>query len=164
MLTDRPIEKTFELIGSGKCHVTDAKTNAVSLQRLEHSGLIESDDLVDEGPQKAFRLTNEGEVERDRWLSMPTEMISPSSDEFVSISIQLHWRHPVEVQQWTHLKDEGAGDDFGVALMVDAELSRFNSVICWLAEGKKTLIRAERREPAVPSTVPCLRRRLVARR
>ena len=30
-----------------------------TLQRLEHSGHIESDDSADDGPQKVFRLTDE---------------------------------------------------------------------------------------------------------
>src|ERR1022692_1977722 len=76
-----------------------------TLQRLEHSGHIESDDLADEGPQKVFRLTEEA----------------------------------------------------------NAELARLDSVIRWLDQAEGRLMRAEL-EPAVPSTVPRLRRRLVARR
>jgi DNA-binding PadR family transcriptional regulator len=139
-----------------------------TLQRLEHSGHIESDDLADEGPQKVFRLTGEGKAELDRWLSTPTDMTSPPRDELVikvlsalrvpgldvNDLIQLHRHHLVELmQQWTHLKDEEA----------DAELSRLDSVIRWLDQAEGRLMRAEL-EPAIPSTVPRLRRRLVARR
>jgi DNA-binding PadR family transcriptional regulator len=149
-----------------------------TLQRLEHSGLIESDDAVDEGPQKVFHLTAEGKGELDHWFSTPTEMSSPPRDELVikvlsalrvpgvdvNVLIQLHRRHLVELmQQWTHLKDEEADTDLAFALVVDAELSRLDSVIRWLDQAEGRLMRAEL-EPVVPSTAPRLRRRLVARR
>ncbi|MGD0984228.1 MAG: PadR family transcriptional regulator [Acidimicrobiales bacterium] len=149
-----------------------------TLQRLEHSGHIESDDSADEGPQKVFRLTEEGKSELHRWLSSPTDMASPPRDELVikvlsalrvpevdvNDLIQLHRRYLVELmQQWTHLKDDEADFDLAFALVVDAELSRLDSVIRWLDEAEGRLKRAEI-EPAVPSTVPRLRRRLVARR
>ena len=54
-----------------------------TLQRLEHSGLIESDDSADEGPQKVLRLTEAGKAELDHWFSAPTEMTSPPRDELV---------------------------------------------------------------------------------
>ena len=54
-----------------------------TLQRLEHSGHIESDDSADDGPQKVFRLTEEGKSELHRWLSTPTDMASPPRDELV---------------------------------------------------------------------------------
>jgi hypothetical protein len=50
----------------------------------------------------------------------------------------VHRRYLVEVmQQWTKLKD-GAGDDVGFVLVVDAELFRLDSVVRWLdsAEGR----------------------------
>jgi DNA-binding PadR family transcriptional regulator len=114
---------------------------------------IESDDTVEDGPQKVFRLTEGGKEELDRWLSTPTDMTSPPRDELVikvlsalrvpgvdvNDLIQLHRRHLVELMQqwWTHLKDEEADDDLAFALVVDAELSRLDSVIRWLdqAEG-----------------------------
>jgi DNA-binding PadR family transcriptional regulator len=34
-----------------------------TLQRLEREGLVESEDLADEGRQKGFHITEEGEVE-----------------------------------------------------------------------------------------------------
>jgi DNA-binding PadR family transcriptional regulator len=149
-----------------------------TLQRLEHSGHIESDDSPDEGPQKVFRLTDEGKSELERWLCTPTDMTSPPRDELVikvlsalrvpgidvNDVIQLHRRYLVELmQQWTHLKDDEADFDLAFALVVDAELSRLDSVIRWLDQAEGRLKRAEA-EPAVASTVPPLRRRLVPRR
>jgi len=149
-----------------------------TLQRLEHSGHIESNDTADDGPQKVFRLTEEGKSELHRWLSTPTDMASPPRDELVikvlsalrvpgvdvNDLIQLHRRYLVELmQQWTHLKDDEADFDLAFALVVDAELSRLDSVIRWLDQAEGRLTRAEL-EPAAPSTVPPLRRRLVARR
>jgi DNA-binding PadR family transcriptional regulator len=149
-----------------------------TLQRLEHLGHIESDDLANEGPQKVFRLTDEGRSELHRWLSTPTDMASPPRDELVikvlsalrvpdidvNEVIQLHRRYLVELmQQWTHLKDDEADFDLAFALVVDAELSRLDSVIRWLDQAEGRLKRAEL-EHETPSTVPRLRRRLVARR
>ncbi|HLX77850.1 MAG TPA: PadR family transcriptional regulator [Acidimicrobiales bacterium] len=150
-----------------------------TLQRLEHLGHIESDDTAeDDGPQKVFRLTETGKSELNRWLSTPTELNSPPRDELVikvlsalrvpdidvNDVIQLHRRYLVELmQQWTHLKDDEADFDLAFALVVDAELSRLDSVIRWLDQAEGRLMRAET-EPSVPSAVPRLRRRLVARR
>ncbi|MDQ2747955.1 MAG: PadR family transcriptional regulator, partial [Actinomycetota bacterium] len=39
-----------------------------TLQRLERDGLIESDGEGEVGPQKSFRLTNDGGAELDAWL------------------------------------------------------------------------------------------------
>jgi len=148
-----------------------------TLQRLEHSGHIESDDTADDGPQTVFRLTEEGKSELHRWLSTPTDIASPPRDELVikvlsairvpgidvNDVIQLHRRYLVELmQQWTHLKDDEADFDLAFALVVDPKLSRLDSVIRWLDQAEGRLKRAEL-EPA-PSTVPRLRRRLVARR
>ena len=48
-----------------------------TLQRLERDGLVESDDAADEGPQKAFRLTADGDVELAQWLRTPPDLSSP---------------------------------------------------------------------------------------
>src|SRR3974377_1981231 len=54
-----------------------------TLQRLERDGLVESDDVVDEGPQKGFRITVAGEEELDNWLRTPPDLTSPPRDELV---------------------------------------------------------------------------------
>ena len=54
-----------------------------TLQRLERDGLVESDDSADEGPQKGFHITEEGEVELAEWLRTPPDFSSPPRDELV---------------------------------------------------------------------------------
>ena len=47
-----------------------------TLQRLEHSGQIESDGSAADSPQKSFRITSEGSIAHERhvraWRSVPT--------------------------------------------------------------------------------------------
>ena len=53
--------------------------------------------------------------------------------------IQVHRRYLVELmQQWTRIKEDEADFDLGLALVVDAELFRLDSVIRWLdaADGR----------------------------
>ncbi len=124
-----------------------------TLQRLERDGLIESDDTHDEGPQKGFRITSNGEDELTRWLRTPPDLSAPPRDELVikvlvSLAlpevdvrevIQVHRRYVIEVMQhWTRLKEDEAAFDLGFALVVDAELFRLDAVVRWLdaADGR----------------------------
>jgi DNA-binding PadR family transcriptional regulator len=149
-----------------------------TLQRLEHLGLIESDDSAADSPQKSFRITPAGSEEVQHWLNTPSDMTSPPRDELVikilsalrvrgvdvHNVIQLHRRYVVELmQQWTRLKEDEAEFDLTLALVVDAELFRLDSVVRWLDTADGRLQRAAL-EPAVASTAPILRRRLVVRR
>src|SRR6266581_7785283 len=110
-----------------------------TLQRLERDGLIESHDALEEGPQKGFRITKDGEEELSQWLRTPPDLSSPPRDELVikvlvalrvpgtdmHEVIQVHRRYLVELmQQWTALKEDEAMFDLGFALVVDAELFR----------------------------------------
>src|SRR5579863_3326039 len=54
-----------------------------TLQRLERDGLVESDGNSDEGPQRGFRITAEGERELREWLRTPPDLSSPPRDELV---------------------------------------------------------------------------------
>jgi DNA-binding PadR family transcriptional regulator len=118
-----------------------------TLQRLERDGLAESDGSGDEGPQKGFRITAEGEQELARWLRTPPDLSSPPRDELVMkvlvavyvpsadvhAVIQAHRRYLVEqMQQWTRIKEDDAGSDLSMSLAVDAELFRLDSVVRWL--------------------------------
>ena len=124
-----------------------------TLQRLERDGLVASDDTTDDGPQKGFRITPDGEQELAAWLRTPPDLSSPPRDEMVikilvalrlpgvdvHEVIQSHRRYVVELmQEWTRLKEYSADRDIGFALAVDAELYRLDSVIRWLdsAEGR----------------------------
>jgi DNA-binding PadR family transcriptional regulator len=151
-----------------------------TLQRLERDGLVESEDSVEDGPQKGFRITAEGEQELAEWLRTPPDLSLPPRDELVvkvlvalrmpgvdvHQVIQVHRRYLVELmQQWTRLKEDEAEFDLGFALVVDAELFRLDSVVRWLdsADGRLKRAAAEPPPPA-PSAMPKPRRRVGARR
>jgi DNA-binding PadR family transcriptional regulator len=151
-----------------------------TLQRLERDGLVESDDGAEEGPQKGFRITADGQDELATWLRTPPDLSMPPRDELV-IKVLVAWRLPgvdvheviqthrrylVELmQQWTHLKEDEAQFDLGFALAVDAELYRLDSVVRWLdtADGRFRRAGAEPTTPA-PRAMPRMRRRVGVRR
>jgi DNA-binding PadR family transcriptional regulator len=151
-----------------------------TLQRLERDGFVESDDEAEEGPQKGFRLTPEGQVELDGWLRTPPDLSLPPRDELVikvmvalrmpgadvHDVIQVHRRYLVQLmQQWTRLKEDEAAFDLGFALVVDAELFRLDALVRWLdaADGR---IKREASEPARTQSFPMPkpRRKVVVRR
>jgi DNA-binding PadR family transcriptional regulator len=151
-----------------------------TLQRLERDGLVESDDAGEDGPQKGFRITADGAEELAEWLRTPPDMASPPRDELVikvlvalrvpgtdvHDVIQVHRRYLVELmQQWTRIKEEEAEHDLSLALVVDAELFRLDSVIRWLdaADGRLKRAAVDPPEPA-PSSLPRLRLRVGVRR
>ena len=118
-----------------------------TLQRLERDGLVESDDTVEEGPQKGFHITEEGQAELAEWLRTPPDFSSPPRDELVikvlvavglpgvdvREVVQVHRRYLVELmQQWTHLKEDESRLDLNFALVVDAEIFRLDALIRWL--------------------------------
>lgn len=149
-----------------------------TLQRLERDSLVESDDEAAEGPQKVFRITAAGAGELDRWLRTPPDLTPPPRDELVikvlvalaapgvdvHDVIQVHRRYLVELmQQWTRLKEDEGGLDLALALVVDAELGRLDSVIGWLDSADGRLKRAAVEAPSTGPSSPRLRRRLVQR-
>src|SRR4051794_23618727 len=136
-----------------------------TLQRLERDGLVESGDDADPGPQKGFRITDGGAQELTAWLRTPPDLAAPPRDELVikilvavrvpgvevRDVIQSHRRYLVELmQQWTRLKEDEAAADLSLALVVDAELFRLDSVIRWLdaADGR---IRRHAADPPPPA-------------
>jgi DNA-binding PadR family transcriptional regulator len=144
-----------------------------TLQRLERDGFIESDTDDDAGPQKAFRLTADGATELQTWLRTPPDMSSPPRDELiikvlvairvpgvdVSDVIQTHRRRVVELmQEWTRVKRDAAAGDVGIALVVDAELFRLDSVIRWLDAADARLRRSETKKAASRPAAPEPRR------
>jgi DNA-binding PadR family transcriptional regulator len=151
-----------------------------TLQRLERDGFVESDDGADDGPQKGFRITSDGENELAAWLRTPPDLSLPPRDELV-IKVLVAWRLPgvdvheviqthrrylVELmQQWTHLKEDEAQFDLGFALAVDAELYRLDSVVRWLDTADGRFRRAATEPPApAPQAMPRMRRRVGVRR
>jgi DNA-binding PadR family transcriptional regulator len=124
-----------------------------TLQRLERDGLVESDGSPDEGPQKGFRITDDGRAELGAWLRTPPDLSSPPRDELVikvliaarlpnvdvHEVVQSHRRYLVQLmQEWTRLKEYAADRDLGFGLAVDAELFRLDAVVRWLdaADGR----------------------------
>jgi len=141
-----------------------------TLQRLERDGLIESDGEGEVGPQKSFRLTADGGTELDAWLRTPPDLSAPPRDELVikvlvasrvpgvdvHDVIQAHRRHIVELmQEWTRIKRDAGPDEVSLALVVDAELFRLDSVIRWLDAADARLRRAGTAQtPVAPSSMP----------
>jgi DNA-binding PadR family transcriptional regulator len=145
-----------------------------TLQRLERDGLVESDDAGQDGrektPQKAFRITVRGEAELAGWLRTPPDLSAPPRDELVMKVlvamrvpgtdvhevIQVHRRYLVELmQQWTRIKEAevtGSEPDLSLALVVDAELFRLDSVIRWLDAADGRIKRAAAEPPGPPGT------------
>src|ERR1700735_952135 len=124
-----------------------------TLQRLEGDGLGGAGGSGEEGPQRGFRITVDGEQELAQWLRTPPDLSSPPRDELVMKIlvairvpgvdvhevVQVHRRYLVELmQQWTRLKENEAELDLSFGLVVDAELFRLDSVIRWLdvADGR----------------------------
>jgi DNA-binding PadR family transcriptional regulator len=133
-----------------------------TLQRLERDKLVESDATSDQGPQKGYRITPEGEQELARWLRTPPDLSSPPRDELVMkvlvaldvpsadvhAVIQAHRRYLVELmQQWTRIREDDARSDLNTLLAVDAELFRLDSVVRWLDAAEAHFDRAAA-EPA----------------
>lgn len=117
-----------------------------TLQRLERDGLVASDSS-DDGPQKGYRITGDGEVELAAWLATPPDLAQPPRDELlikvlvatqvpgvdVHHVIQVHRRHLIEsMQRYTAVKADSAADDVALALVVDAELFRTEAMVRWL--------------------------------
>ena len=147
-----------------------------TLGRLERDGLAESEGTGQDGPQKRYRITDDGRQALAAWLRTPPDLSSPPRDELVMKVlvalrvpgvnvhdvIQLHRRYLVELmQQWTRLKEDEADFDLGLALVVDAELFRLDSVIRWLdaADGRLKRAAADGLPAPVSTALPRLRRR-----
>jgi len=159
--------------GTGEVWPLNVGQVYTTLQRLERDGLVESDDTSEEGPQKGFRITAAGAAELAGWLRTPPDLSSPPRDELVMKVlvalrvpgvdvhevIQVHRRYLVELmQQWTRLKEDEAEYDLSLALVVDAELFRLDSVIRWLdsADGRLKRAAADKASgtTAAPATQP----------
>lgn len=140
-----------------------------TLQRLERDGLVASDG-DDDGPQKRYSITTEGDDELGQWLRTPSEDAPPRDDLVIKVLvatqvpgvdvhevIQVHRRHLVEVmQRYTAVKAGAREDDVALALVVDAELFRVEAAVRWL---DSTETRLQRTSPKVPTAMPSPTRR-----
>jgi len=169
------LREEFEA-GTGEVWPLNVGQVYTTLQRLERDGLVESEGTGDDGPQKGFRITAEGEHELAAWLRTPPDLASPPRDELVMKVlvalrvpgtdvhevIQVHRRYLVELmQQWTRIKEQEAEFDLSLGLVVDAELFRLDAVTRWLdaADGRLKRAAVEPPRPA-PAGLPRLRRRM----
>jgi hypothetical protein len=74
--------------------------------------------------------------------------------------IQAHRRYLVQLmQEWTRIKEDGAEGDLGLALAVDAELFRLDSVVRWLDAADARLKRAAADDQAQPTRAPLPKQR-----
>jgi len=150
-----------------------------TLQRLERDGFVESDGPAEDGPQKAFRITSEGEDELAVWLRTPPDLSSPPRDVLVMKVLialrvpgvdvgevmQAHRRYLVELmQEWTRLKEYAADRDLGFALAVDAELFRLDAVIRWLDAADGRIKRATFDSARAPTALPKHPKKIEVRR
>jgi DNA-binding PadR family transcriptional regulator len=148
-----------------------------TLQRLERDGFVESDGGED-GPQKGFRITGDGEAELAAWLRTPPDLSSPPRDELVikiliavevptvdvHEVVQAHRRYLVQLmQEWTRLKEYAADRDLAFGLAVDAELFRLDAAVRWLdaADGRIKRARLERLDGARPALPKAPRKAVV---
>ena len=146
-----------------------------TLQRLERDGLVESDDVGADGPQKTFRITPAGDGRARRLAAH-----SPGHDVTAtrraghqgarrqapraSTCTTLSGPPPLPgaADAAVHPAQGDESDDVGVALVVDAELFRLDGVIRWLDAADARLRRAPAAEqPSTPAAVePRIRRRV----
>jgi hypothetical protein len=74
--------------------------------------------------------------------------------------IQAHRRYLVQLmQEWTRIKEGGAEGDLGLALAVDAELFRLDSVVRWLDAADARLRRGAADGQMQPATAPLPKQR-----
>jgi DNA-binding PadR family transcriptional regulator len=131
-----------------------------TLQRLERDGMVAAlggTEELEQGPQKAFRITEAGTAELAHWLRVPPDLSTPPRDDLVmkvliavrvpdtdvSEVIQAHRRYLIQLmQEWTRLKEDDNGNDVAFSLVVDSELFRLDSVVRWLDAAEARLRRA----------------------
>ena len=124
-----------------------------TLRRLARDGLVESAATGTDGQEKEFLITADGERELAGWLLTPPDVAAWPHDELaakilvalrvpgtdVHEVVQVHRRGLVELmQKWTRIKQDDSGDDLRLALAIDAQRFRLDSVIRWLdaADGR----------------------------
>ena len=145
-----------------------------TLGRLERDGLVESGGTEAAGLHKEFWITAGGAGELAAWLHTPSKLASaphgqmaakvlaalrvPGAD--VHEIVQVHRRSLMEsMQRWTRIKQEKAGNNLDLALRIDAELLRLNSVIRWLDAADGTLPRADQASTRNQTRAPLPRHR-----
>jgi DNA-binding PadR family transcriptional regulator len=150
----------------GEVRPPDADQVSAVLQRLERDGLVVSGEAGAGGPPPGFRITADGERELAGWLRTPPDLaVSPHAELTAKILValrvpgtdvhevvQAHRRHLVELmRQWTRAKQGRADHNLGLALAIQAELFRLDSVIRWLDDADGRLKCAAASPPPGPA-------------
>ena len=150
----------------GEVRPPDADQVSAVLQRLERDGLVVSGDPGGGGPPPGYRITADGERELAGWLRTPPDLaVSPHAELTAKIMVallvpgtdvhevvQAHRRHLVELMaQWTRAKQGQADHNLGLALAIQAEMFRLDSVIRWLDDADGRLQRAAASPPPRPA-------------
>jgi len=173
------LRREFEA-GTGEVWPLNVGQVYTTLQRLERDGLVESDH-DDDGLQRPYHITQDGEDELRGWLRTPPDANAPPRDELVikilvglrvagvdvRDVVQVNRRHLVQLmQQYTRLKEDLSEGEVALALVVDAELFRLDGVIRWLdaADGRLKRRGAGPVTVASPTAPERLRRRVGVRR
>jgi DNA-binding PadR family transcriptional regulator len=143
-----------------------------TLQRLERDGLVASDG-AEEGPQKGYVITADGQRELTDWLQTPPAISQPPRDELlikvlvavevpgvdVHDVVQVHRRHLIELmQRYTAVKADASEDDLALALVVDAELFRLEAAVRWLDAADARLRRLPLSRTGLGAAAPPARR------
>src|SRR5437879_5582381 len=76
------LRQEFEA-GTGEVWPLNVGQVYTTLQRLERDGLVESEGVGEDGPQKHFRITADGADALAAWLRTPPDLSSPPRDELV---------------------------------------------------------------------------------
>lgn len=133
--------------GTGEVWPLNVGQVYTTLQRLERDGLVEAEGDAPDGPQRSFRITDDGVDALHEWLGPPVEVSQPPRDELVMKVlvaarvpgvdvvdlVQRHRRSLVEaMQHFTALKASADEDDLGTLIVADAEVFRVDAVIRWL--------------------------------
>jgi len=137
-----------------------------TLQRLERDGLVLAGE-GDDGPQRGYAITDDGNRELVEWLQTPPTHDQPPRDELlikvlvavevpgvdVHEVVQVHRRHLIEVmQRYTTVKADAPADDVALALVVDAELFRLEAAVRWLDTADARLRQLGGRSLAPPTS------------
>ena len=167
------LREEFE-VGTGEVWPLNAGQVYATLQRLERDGLVESDDRLVDGPQKGYRLTDEGGSALRAWLKASSGSSPPPRDDLV-IKVLIALRVPgvdvVELVQehrrvlveamhhFTMVKAQADPTDLGILVIADAEVYRIDAVIRWLDSTEARLRQGlTLKIPDVPAS-PIVRRR-----
>jgi DNA-binding PadR family transcriptional regulator len=152
----RQLREAFET-RSARTRPPPAARVEMALRQLERDGLVEPGIARTDGPDQEFRITAGGARELAGWLRTPPDVTAWPHDELtakilvalrvpgtdVHEVVQGHRRGLMELmQQWTRIKLDEPGDDLRLALALDAQQFRLDSVIRWLDAADSRLRRA----------------------